>query len=262
MQPRLLIGDYLLVAKWPYGYSRYALPYDLVPFKGRLFGRTPARGDVVVFDAPAEPGKDWIKRVIGLPGDHVQVVHGVVQLNGKAVPRTRIGDLVIPVAPNMIAAGGGGTCALALLHARIRAEIARGRTRLPLSALSRDAAQWQKLRRARSLRQRNRQYAGLCGARRACLRHGRQSRPQPGQPLRRREWRRGHAADGPSGRGGPWSPSSPPTARARWSSPGPGWAPRAPTGSARAFERVAALRLARPADRARRRRIWRSTSRR
>jgi len=104
MQPRLLIGDYLLVAKWPYGYSKYAVPYDLVPFEGRLLGRSPERGDVVVFDAPAQPGKDWIKRVIGLPGDRVQMIGGVVQLNGKPVPRTRIADLVIPVAPNMIAA--------------------------------------------------------------------------------------------------------------------------------------------------------------
>jgi signal peptidase I len=104
MQPRLLIGDYLLVAKWPYGYSRYSIPYAKLPFEGRFLARTPARGDVIVFQAPAAPGEEWIKRVIGLPGDRVQVVNGTVYLNGLAVPRKRIGDFVIPVTPNMIAA--------------------------------------------------------------------------------------------------------------------------------------------------------------
>jgi signal peptidase I len=104
MQPRLLIGDYLLVAKWPYGYSRYSIPYATLPVQGRLLARTPERGDVVVFEAPAAPGEEWIKRVIGLPGDRVQLVNGTVYLNGLAVPRKRIADLVIPVTPNMIAA--------------------------------------------------------------------------------------------------------------------------------------------------------------
>ncbi len=104
MQPRLLIGDYLLVAKWPYGYSRYSFPRDMVPMKGRLLARVPERGDVVVFDAPAAPGEDWIKRVVGVPGDKVQVVKGALHLNGAPVPRRRIADLVIPVTPNMTAA--------------------------------------------------------------------------------------------------------------------------------------------------------------
>jgi signal peptidase I len=104
MQPRLLIGDYLLVAKWPYGYSRYSIPYARLPLQGRFLARTPERGDVVVFDAPAEPGQEWIKRVIGLPGDRVQLVNGAVYLNGVAVPRKRIADFVIPVTANMIAA--------------------------------------------------------------------------------------------------------------------------------------------------------------
>ncbi len=104
MQPRLLIGDYLLVAKWPYGYSRNSIPFGLLKTDGRFLGRTPARGDVVVFEAPAEPGEDWIKRVIGLPGDRVQLIDGRIYLNGHAVPRKRTADLVLPVTPNMIAA--------------------------------------------------------------------------------------------------------------------------------------------------------------
>ena len=69
MQPRLLIGDYLLVAKWPYGYSRYSLPFSLPLIPGRILPGTPERGDVVVFKAPPSQRQDYIKRVIGLPGD-------------------------------------------------------------------------------------------------------------------------------------------------------------------------------------------------
>ncbi len=104
MQPRLLIGDYLLVSKWPYGYSRFSLPFHAPLFKGRVMPGMPERGDVVVFAAPRNPKEDWIKRVIGLPGDYVQVREGVVYLNGQAIPRRRIEDLVIPVTANMIAA--------------------------------------------------------------------------------------------------------------------------------------------------------------
>lgn len=114
MQPRLLIGDYLLVAKWPYGYSRYSLPLSLPLFQGRILPHDPERGDVVVFKAPANLQEDWIKRVIGLPGDMVQMKDGVLYLNGKAVPKRRIEDLVIPVTPNMVAAtrreAGGSPC--------------------------------------------------------------------------------------------------------------------------------------------------------
>lgn len=103
MQPRLLIGDYLLVSKWPYGFSQYSLPYHLPLFKGRVFAHTPKRGDVVVFAAPANNKEDWIKRVIGLPGDRIQMVSGTIHLNGTAIPKQRINDLVVPVVPNMVA---------------------------------------------------------------------------------------------------------------------------------------------------------------
>jgi signal peptidase I len=104
MQPRLLIGDYLLVAKWPYGYSRYSLPFGVPLIPGRILASTPARGDVVVFKAPLNTSQDWIKRVIGLPGDLVSVRGGTVYLNGQAIPKQKVADLVIPASPNMIAA--------------------------------------------------------------------------------------------------------------------------------------------------------------
>lgn len=101
MQPRLLIGDYLLVAKWPYGYSKHSLPLSLPFIPGRIFASQPARGDVVVFKAPMSNNTDYIKRVIGLPGDVIQMRNGVLELNGVAIKKERIADLVIPVTQNM-----------------------------------------------------------------------------------------------------------------------------------------------------------------
>jgi signal peptidase I len=101
MQPRLLIGDYLLVAKWPYGYSKYSMPFSLPLIPGRIFANQPERGDVVVFKAPPVLKDDYIKRVIGLPGDVIQMRSGILEINGVAVKKERIDDLVIPVTPNM-----------------------------------------------------------------------------------------------------------------------------------------------------------------
>lgn len=101
MQPRLLIGDYLLVTKWNYGYSRYSLPFSLPIIPGRFFESEPARGDVVVFKAPPSQRDDYIKRVIGLPGDVIQVRNSNLEINGLAVKKERIDDLIIPVTPNM-----------------------------------------------------------------------------------------------------------------------------------------------------------------
>ncbi len=100
MMPRLLIGDYLFITKWNYGYSRHSLPWSLPLIPGRIFPGTPDRGDVVVFKAPGHNGEDWIKRVIGLPGDSVQVVNGQVVLNGKAIPKQKVADLELPITPN------------------------------------------------------------------------------------------------------------------------------------------------------------------
>ena len=101
MQPRLLIGDYLLVAKWPYGYTRYSMPFSLPLIPGRILASQPEPGDVVVFKAPMTDGVDYIKRAIGLPGDVIQMRGGILEINGVAVKKERIADLVIPVTPNM-----------------------------------------------------------------------------------------------------------------------------------------------------------------
>jgi signal peptidase I len=100
MLPRLLIGDYLFVSKWNYGYSRWSLPAGIPLIPGRIFGSTPTRGDVVVFRAPEVLDHDVIKRVIGLPGETVQMRQGTVYLNGKAIPKLRIADFTIPLTEN------------------------------------------------------------------------------------------------------------------------------------------------------------------
>ncbi len=101
MQPRLLIGDYLMVSKWPYGFSRYSLPGAPNLFSGRIFGSLPERGDIVVFRPPGKKD-DYIKRAIGMPGDIIQMRGGILHINGKAVPKKRIADAIIPVTQNMI----------------------------------------------------------------------------------------------------------------------------------------------------------------
>jgi signal peptidase I len=100
MLPRLLVGDYLLAAKWPYGYSRFSLPLGAPLIPGRIFADQPERGDVVIFKAPPDNDIDYIKRVIGLPGDQVQMVGGQLHLNGEPIPKQRIDDFVVPVSPN------------------------------------------------------------------------------------------------------------------------------------------------------------------
>lgn len=93
MIPTLLIGDYLFVSKYSYGYSRYALPFSLPLFSGRVLANTPRRGDVVVFKLPADDSTDYIKRIVGLPGDRIQVVGGLLHINGLPVQRERLDDL-------------------------------------------------------------------------------------------------------------------------------------------------------------------------
>ena len=100
MLPRLMIGDYLFVQKWPYGFSRASFMFGLVPMNGRILARLPARGDVVVFKAPPGDSVDYIKRVIGLPGDTVQMRGGQLVLNGAPVPKVAVADYVVPVSPN------------------------------------------------------------------------------------------------------------------------------------------------------------------
>lgn len=93
MRPTLLEGDYLFVTKWAYGYSRYSLPFSPNLFSGRIWGGEPERGDVVVFKFPPNPSIDYIKRVIGLPGDKIQMKGGQLFINDVAVPREKVGQI-------------------------------------------------------------------------------------------------------------------------------------------------------------------------
>ncbi|ODN70428.1 signal peptidase I [Methylobrevis pamukkalensis] len=94
MMPTLLVGDYLFVSKFSYGFSRHSFPYSIVPFEGRFWAGAPRRGDIVVFKLPRDNSTDYIKRVIGLPGDRVQMKNGALFLNGEEVPRERADDFV------------------------------------------------------------------------------------------------------------------------------------------------------------------------
>jgi signal peptidase I len=96
MRPTLLEGDYLFVTKWAYGYSRHSLPFSPPIFSGRIWGSDPKRGDVVVFKFPPNPSLDYIKRVIGLPGDHIQMKEGQLFINGQPVPREKVGQINNP----------------------------------------------------------------------------------------------------------------------------------------------------------------------
>ena len=94
MENTLLIGDYLFVEKYAYGYSRYSFPFGMMPFSGRIFRSEPHRGDVIVFKLPSDPSVDYIKRVIGLPGDRIQMISDRLYINGKIVPQKRIDDYI------------------------------------------------------------------------------------------------------------------------------------------------------------------------
>ncbi|HEU4987807.1 MAG TPA: signal peptidase I [Rhizobiaceae bacterium] len=96
MRPTLLEGDYLFVTKWAYGYSRYSLPFGPPIFSGRIWASEPERGDVVVFKFPPNPSLDYIKRVIGLPGDRIQMRDGQLFINGEAIPREKVGQIDNP----------------------------------------------------------------------------------------------------------------------------------------------------------------------
>lgn len=92
MMPTLLVGDYLFVNKFSYGFSKYSFPFAPNLFEGRIFGSDPERGDVVVFRLPPNPEIDYIKRVIGLPGDRVQMIDGILHVNNKPVPKIQEGS--------------------------------------------------------------------------------------------------------------------------------------------------------------------------
>lgn len=93
MKNTLLVGDYLFVSKYAYGYSRYSFPFGLPLFNGRVMELSkPRRGDIVVFRVPMKPRVDFIKRIIGMPGDRIQVKEGIVYINGESLKRQRIAD--------------------------------------------------------------------------------------------------------------------------------------------------------------------------
>lgn len=91
MMPTLLVGDYLFVSKYAYGYSRYSFPFSPNLFSGRIWAGEPKRGDIAVFRLPSDPRVDYIKRVVGLPGDRIQMINSVLHINGEPVKRERIG---------------------------------------------------------------------------------------------------------------------------------------------------------------------------
>jgi signal peptidase I len=90
MKPTLLVGDYLFVSKFAYGYSRHSLPFSLPLIDGRIFAALPERGDVAVFKLPSDNRTDYIKRIVGLPGDRLQVREGILYINGEPAERVRL----------------------------------------------------------------------------------------------------------------------------------------------------------------------------
>ena len=157
MKATLLVGDYLFVSKYSYGYSKYSLPLSPPVFSGRLpGGMTPDRGDVVVFRLPKDPSVDYIKRVIGLPGDKIQVIDGQVFINGTAVKRER--------APDFVETEEGTR----------EAPVKRWKETLPNGNLLHARPRRQRLRR---------QHPGLYRAARRIFHDGRQPRQLDRQPL-------------------------------------------------------------------------------
>ncbi len=93
MEPSLLTGDYIFASKYTYGYSRHSMPFSPPLFEGRFLGRDPERGEIAVFKTPEDNRTDFIKRVIGLPGDTIQMQGGVLHINGDPVPRELVNVL-------------------------------------------------------------------------------------------------------------------------------------------------------------------------
>ena len=94
MKPNLLVGDFIFVSKWSYGYSKHSLPLSLPIISGKIFNKIPKRGDVVVFKTPEDNRTDYIKRVIGLPGDKIKIINGQIELNNNLILRKRTNDFI------------------------------------------------------------------------------------------------------------------------------------------------------------------------
>lgn len=117
MMPRLLTGDVFVASKWSYGWSRHSFSSRLHLFDGRIFGSDPKIGDVVIFAGVSDPGITYIKRVMGLPGDVVEMRQGRFYLNGRMLPQSRYRDFVIPLGPNVICLAIPGLIDLRVLTA-------------------------------------------------------------------------------------------------------------------------------------------------
>jgi signal peptidase I len=91
MEPNLYEGDYIIVSKFSYGWSKHSIPFSPPLFSGRVFEHAPHRGDIIVFKLPSDTKKDYVKRLIGLPGDRIQMKQGLLYLNGQPVPRVAAG---------------------------------------------------------------------------------------------------------------------------------------------------------------------------
>ena len=94
MKPNLLVGDFIFVSKWSYGYSRHSLPFSIPLIPGKILSNTPERGDVVVFKTPENNRVDYIKRVIGLPGDKIEIKNGIIFINGSEILRKKLNDFI------------------------------------------------------------------------------------------------------------------------------------------------------------------------
>ncbi len=94
MKPNLLVGDFIFVSKWSYGYSKHSFPFSMPIIPGKIFSKMPHRGDVVVFKTPQDNRTDYIKRVIGLPGDKILIRQGNIILNDKLINRKKIEDFI------------------------------------------------------------------------------------------------------------------------------------------------------------------------
>ena len=94
MKPNLLVGDFIFVSKWSYGYSKHSLPFSLPLIPNKIFPKIPSRGDIVVFKTPQDNRTDYIKRVIGLPGDKIKIINGQINLNENKILRKKINDFI------------------------------------------------------------------------------------------------------------------------------------------------------------------------
>jgi len=94
MKPNLLVGDFIFVSKWSYGFSKHSLPFSIPLFSGKIFSKLPERGEVVVFKTPEDNRTDYIKRVIGLPGDRIQIIDGRIIINDNLILRKKLNDFI------------------------------------------------------------------------------------------------------------------------------------------------------------------------